>query len=140
MSDQPGAGGGAGGATRGGSDRARLILVVEDEEPLRRLVVRMLDRMGFETLAAGDGEEGIRLARSARDKLDLVLTDVIMPRTRGPLMVERLRSEGVHVPVGYMSGYSAEELSQEDRTARFLAKPFTMEELGRFVRSVLDEE
>lgn len=129
-----------GGRAANGAEPAALILVVEDEAPLRRLVVRMLRRMGFETLDAPDGEEGVRVARDAGDRLDLVLTDVVMPRLNGPRMVQMLREDGNPVRVGYMSGYSAEELTPEDRKGRFLAKPFTMEELQAFVESVLDRE
>ena len=123
-----------------GADASRgTILVVEDESALRRLVTRMLRRMGFETLEAKDGREGLALARTAGSDLDMILSDVVMPELSGPDMAEMLRGDGFAVPVAFMSGYSGEELSGADRHTHFLAKPFTMGELGDFVSSVLEE-
>lgn len=116
------------------------ILVVEDEEALRRLVTRMLKRMGYRTLEADDGLAGLEAAREAGDALDLVLSDVVMPRLSGPDMAAELRREGSSIPVAFMSGYSGEELAGADRHTHFLPKPFTMSELGEFVTSVLDSE
>ena len=124
--DRPGSAGGA-----------PTILVVEDEDALRRLVVRMLRRMGYETLEAAHGVDGMAVAREAADSLDLILSDVVMPRLNGPDMAAELQRAGIGTPVAYMSGYSGRELAGADLHTHFLAKPFTMDELEAFVATVL---
>lgn len=129
----------SGAAAPGGSDEAPpTILVVEDEEALRHLVVRMLSRLDYRTLEASDGLKGLALGTEHAGAVDLVLSDVVMPGLSGPDMVAAMRKAGFEAPVAFMSGYSGAELTGADRHIHFLPKPFTMKELGSFVARVLE--
>jgi PAS domain S-box-containing protein len=110
------------------------VLLVEDEELVRRLTSAMLQRQGYQVLAAASPQEALAIAAP----YDLVLTDVVMPGMSGPELVERLRSEH-DAAVLFTSGYSAAAVS--DRAAlpgALLEKPFTLEDLARGVRGALD--
>jgi two-component system cell cycle sensor histidine kinase/response regulator CckA len=121
-----------------GAARAGTILVVEDEAPLRRLVVKILRGAGYTVLEAASGEEGITLAGRERG-LDLLLTDVIMPNLSGPEMVKRLRAARPELAVLFMSGYDNALIDRAglDRTASFLPKPFSPRALLAKVNEVI---
>jgi CheY-like chemotaxis protein len=115
------------------------ILVVEDEPDLRRLVCRMLEQFGYRALEAGSGEEACK--RLADTAVDLVLTDVIMPRMNGVELARRLREAGNRVPVLFMSGQLDHPIARSGELpqgAALLAKPFTRERLCEKVRHALD--
>jgi len=117
------------------------ILVLEDEQDVRELAVRMLERLGYTVLAAANGAAGLQMARSSPRPVDLVLSDVVLPETRATEFVRRLRSEFPAVKVLYMSGYgegSVLEHEVEDARAPFIGKPFTLMRLAQKVRQVLD--
>jgi signal transduction histidine kinase len=82
------------------------ILLVEDETALRRSATRILERKGYRVLTAADGEEALHTFRMHRDRVALVLSDVVMPRLSGPGLYSALRREGVQVPFLFMSGYT----------------------------------
>lgn len=114
------------------------ILVAEDDPGVRALVVASLQRYGYNVLAAVDGMQALEIF-TARDDIDAIVTDVNMPRLRGPEMVNRVRDTGAPQPVLFISGFTSEALSLGDSlTQRFLAKPFTPIELVQTVRSLLD--
>jgi signal transduction histidine kinase len=118
---------------------SELILVVEDEPDLRKLVCRMLEQFGYRTLDAHSGEEALKLA--AREPVDLVLTDVIMPQMSGAELASRLQESGARVPVLFMSGHLDHPIARSGELpqgASLLAKPFTRERLCEKVRQVLD--
>ena len=125
-------------AARGGSET---ILVVEDETTVRRLTVRYLTSLGYRVLEARNGDEALHLVRAHVGPLDLVLTDVIMPRMGGPEMVEQLRVQLPKIKVLYMSGFT-EDIRMESihvaSAASLILKPFTIESLSAEVRRVLD--
>jgi CheY-like chemotaxis protein len=126
------------------------VLLVEDEAPVRRSVCRLLRRQGYTVLEARHGADALRrfdegaAPRSAlRDaqRIDLVITDVVMPEMDGRQFVERLRARGATVPVLFMSGYDQEALrshGEQPAGTAFLAKPFTVETLLHAVREALD--
>jgi two-component system, cell cycle sensor histidine kinase and response regulator CckA len=117
------------------------VLFVEDEVALRDLMHRVLVKGGYTVLAAGDGVEALALVEGHPGPIDLVVTDVIMPRMSGPDLAARLRARQPGIRVLYVSGYTADQLrAQADlgREATLLAKPFTSEGLLRKVREVLD--
>ncbi|HEX8985230.1 MAG TPA: response regulator [Bryobacteraceae bacterium] len=119
------------------------ILVVEDDPEVRRLASQMLARQGYSVVKAASAAEALRLWKNRRDSIDLVLSDVIMPHMSGPQMVERMRDSRPGVRVLYMSGYTGDVIAKHglvDATSAFLPKPFTLEELARMVRSVLDQK
>jgi CheY-like chemotaxis protein len=118
------------------------ILVVEDQERLRDVLGLVLRGFGYEVIAAHDADDALRLAREHEGPLDLLLTDVVMPRTSGPLLAERIQAVRPGIGVLFMSGYTADAMEQHGgfrRGAALLQKPFRPDELGRAVRAVLAE-
>ena len=108
----------------------RHILVVEDEQTLRRIVVEALERAGYDVVAAGDGEEGLRLFEACH--ADLVVADIMMPRMDGFEMVRRMRARYPDTLFLFLSARSgAEDVVEGFRTGGhdYLRKPFAMSEL-----------
>ncbi len=117
------------------------VLVVEDEEALRQLTVRLLEKAGYTVLAAADGEQALLACERHPDNIDLLLTDLVMPRMGGRLLAERLASLRRTLKILYMSGYTDDAIVHRgvlDMETQFLAKPFSEAELTRKVRTVLD--
>jgi PAS domain S-box-containing protein len=122
----------------GGSER---ILVVDDEDGIRRSAVRVLSRFGYQVDEAPDGCAAMAAIRDAKSPFNLVLTDVVMPRMGGMALYHELRRKGSAVPVLLMSGHTAEDLDQLEEPvagAGFLHKPWSVTDLLRRVREVLD--
>jgi len=116
-----------------GSGRA---LVVEDEDMVRGLTVRMLRRSGYEVVEARDGNEALE-ALAAGAAFDVLVTDVVMPGIDGTALAERVRAERPRVAIILLSGYTAETLELEALLARgaaFVAKPFSGHQLLDAVR------
>jgi len=117
------------------------VLLVEDEEAVRRLTHAVLRRNGYEVLTAGDGEEALRTLQQHQGTIHLLLTDVVLPRMGGreiALQVSRLRPE---IKVLFTSGYSGRAFAENgtlEPGMAFLPKPFTPEELLRKVREILE--
>jgi len=124
--------------TRG---QGETILVVEDQPALRKLMRRSLEERGYNVLLATDGIDAIEQARGRAGSIDLVITDVVMPRLGGEATVEQLRREQPDLKVIFISGYAGESMDetgvQRDRTL-FLQKPFRLKVLCKRVRTVLD--
>ncbi len=123
---------------RGGSET---ILVAEDEPALRRAARRILERLGYQVLLAADGDEALRVFEANQDRIDLIVTDVVMPKRGGRALYQALRERGAQVPFLFASGYTAgdvEESAQLDPGLPFLAKPWTLSELAQKIRQVLD--
>jgi signal transduction histidine kinase len=119
------------------------ILVVEDEEELRRLANRILGRAGYTVLTAADGEEALQICKTHRGAIELLLTDVVMPKMGGRELATRIVVERPAIKVLYTSGYTDDAIAHQgvlDPGVRFVAKPVTPAELTRKVREVLDEE
>ena len=116
------------------------ILLVEDEDMVRAVAERALVRAGYTVTAAAQGEEGLeRFAQMT--KVDLVISDVMMPTMDGPTMVRALRAKQPGLPVLFMSGYAEEQLRQSiniDDVA-FLPKPFSVAQLAEAVSAALDD-
>jgi len=128
-------------ATRAGVERpAQRILVVDDEPGIRALVQKILTRHGYEVVEAANGEEGLAVIRGRPGAIDLVITDVMMPRMGGPELVERLRGQGIELKVLYLSGYTDDPniyAAKFPPGTAFLPKPFTLAALVDKVREVL---
>lgn len=120
------------------------ILVVEDEEVVRRVTVRALEAQGYRVLEAADAEEALDLLedRGARRRLDLLLTDVVLPGKSGPALVEEVRRVRPDLPVVLTSGYGEDlvrtQLVLDRASTVVIQKPFSVTELARKVRSLLD--
>jgi CheY-like chemotaxis protein len=117
------------------------LLVVEDEEAVRTLAVRILREHGYTVLSASDGEEALRLARAYKELIHMVLTDVIMPGISGNTLVTRLRISRPRIKSLFISGYTDDAIVHHgilDSGIAFLQKPFSIESLTRKVREVLE--
>jgi two-component system cell cycle sensor histidine kinase/response regulator CckA len=123
---------------RGGGER---ILLVEDEEGLRRVAQRALEKVGYQVLTASDGQEALDRYRQNAGEFDLIITDVMMPRLGGVALHQLLRQEGHDVPFLFMSGYSTPVLPVDQAGGELvlLPKPWTLADLTRRVREVLDQ-
>jgi signal transduction histidine kinase len=117
------------------------ILLVEDEEPVRRMIRKALESSGYRILEAREGADALATARRHEGDLDLVLTDVVMPRMGGVELAERLREEWPKIRVLFMSGYAHSAGWTETAPpaeASFLEKPFGPREVAEKVRETLD--
>jgi len=117
------------------------ILVVEDEEALRQLVRRLLETAGYAVLSAADGEQALITCERHAGKIDLLLTDVVMPRMSGRLLANRLAKTRPALKILYMSGYTDDAIVHHgvlDAGTHFIAKPFSEADLTRKIRTVLD--
>jgi signal transduction histidine kinase len=116
------------------------LLVVEDEERVRVLARTILRKYGYEVLEAGSGGDALIVSEQHQARIDLLLTDVVMPRISGPQLAARLLATRPDIKVLYMSGYFAGSTLQPDghgTAAAFLQKPITPETLVRQVREAL---
>jgi two-component system cell cycle sensor histidine kinase/response regulator CckA len=127
--------GGPAGPARGGT-----ILLVEDQDMLRRVTRELLEEGGYRVLEAGSPEAALEIAEAHESPIDLLLTDVVMPGLSGPDLARRLCSSRPETRVLYISGYTDAAILERgivaDRTA-FLHKPFTAVALERKIREVL---
>ncbi len=117
------------------------ILLVEDEPGVRALAAMMLRSCGYTVFEASDGSEAERLSESHGGRIDLLVSDVMMPRTTGPQLAERLQSRWPRLRVLFISGYSDDALNDRNGVpvkADLLNKPFTPAQLADRVRQALD--
>jgi len=117
------------------------ILLVEDEQAVREVAQEVLKRRGYTVLSASDATEALRIARDNAGRIDVVLTDVVMPGMTGPQLVERLRAEQPNLPALFMSGYTSDSVLRNEVAtgdASFLQKPFSTGVLAAKLRQVLD--
>jgi len=117
------------------------VLVVEDQEVLRRTAARALTKLGYQVLVAHDGEEALRVLAEQGDRIDLVLSDLVMPKLSGIDLIGRIRAAGNRVPCLLMSGYpaGAQGAAPIPPDVKLLEKPWTMEQLATGVRTALDQ-
>jgi two-component system, cell cycle sensor histidine kinase and response regulator CckA len=111
-----------------------MILVAEDDDGTRATVARMLQRLGYQVMLAPDGLQALRMAEANLGRIDLLLTDVMMPGLSGPQLASRLQQQSPGIPVVFMSGYPEDALAQVQGLhleTDFVAKPFTSAILGR---------
>ena len=117
------------------------ILVVDDEESLRTVVVDLLGHLGYCTLSAANGPEAMDLARKYPGKIDLLLTDVVMHPLPGPVLAENLMLSRPEMKVVYISGYANASLAPDGILMPgtvLVHKPFTMKILSAKLREVLE--
>jgi CheY-like chemotaxis protein len=116
------------------------ILIVEDNKAVRELIERVLSGAGYTVHLAGNPMEARELCAKAGEKIDLMLTDVVMPDMSGPTLARQLRAARPDMKVVLMSGYSGAALQQRDEAiadVAFLEKPFSSGQVLRAVRAAL---
>jgi two-component system cell cycle sensor histidine kinase/response regulator CckA len=116
------------------------ILLVEDEEAVRSFAARALRMRGYNVLEASGGEEALEIVKSDDVKIDLIITDVVMPNMDGPTMVRHVKVLKPDLAVIFMSGYAEEAFRRNDQNSEdihFLPKPFGLKQLAAKVKEVL---
>jgi len=128
----------ASGTAAGGSET---VLLVEDEESVRELVRDTLASRGYRVLEAENGQAGLAVAEGHKEKIDLIITDVVMPGMSGHELVQQLLKVRPDIKVLYLSGYTEDVFAGAGvaETKAFLQKPFTLQGLSRKVREVLGQ-
>ncbi len=117
------------------------ILVVEDEDAIRRVVRKALEQRGYTVLEAADGAQGLNLLQQGATTLDLLIADVVMPHMGGAELVRHVEFDRPDLPVLFVSGYTDRALVHQGWRrpgTAFLQKPFTLEALAGKVRQLLD--
>ena len=124
---------------RGGTGQT--ILLVEDSDALREMTSVILTRSGYSVLQAADGVAALEISESHPGTIHLVLTDVVMPRMRGPALAAQIVKQRPGIAVVFMSGYTEEVIAQVDGFYGFslVEKPFTAAALLRAIQRALDE-
>jgi PAS domain S-box-containing protein len=116
------------------------VLVVEDEPAVRSLVANVLLGAHYLVMAARDGQEALRVIENEPEPFDLLVTDLVMPAVRGPVLARRLRERTSRSRVLFISGYSDHTPAELVPLGRVLPKPFTPVQLLDAVRSALEDE
>jgi DNA-binding response OmpR family regulator len=117
------------------------VLVVEDDETVRHLVVSMLKSSGYRVVAPATPHEALRICEEFSTPLDLLLTDVVLPDTDGVEVAEKAVISRPNLRVLFMSGYTEHPVLRGfDRSAPFIQKPFTKAALTAKVREVLQSD
>ncbi|MGH9814861.1 MAG: PAS domain S-box protein [Candidatus Acidiferrales bacterium] len=117
------------------------VLVVEDQDEVRDLAIEFLRSQGYAVLQASNGAEALEIAGRHPGRIDLLMTDVVMPGISGSELAQRLIASRPDTRVLYVSGYTEEAIGQHgvlDKGTEFLAKPFSRDALARKLREILD--
>ncbi|HOK47042.1 MAG TPA: response regulator, partial [Bryobacteraceae bacterium] len=117
------------------------VLVVEDEEGVRKLVRSVLELNGYRVLEADCGETAMEISAAHDEKIDLLVTDVVMPKMSGRELADALSLLRPDIKVLFLSGYADRAIIEHgilNAGAAFMQKPFTPQDLARKVREVLD--
>ena len=100
------------------------------------MVVHSLSYLGYNVLEASNGEHGLAISRDNREQIDMVFTDVVMPRMSGPAMVTSMHQEGINLPVLYTTGFADQPgISDKDN---LITKPYTTRLLAARIREIID--
>jgi CheY-like chemotaxis protein len=116
------------------------VMVVDDDATVRRVAQLVLERVGYCVATAANADEALALYETWPDRIQLLLTDVVMPGLSGPELAARLCSRYPSMRIGYLSGYTADKVLRHgisDEGISFLQKPFSEDQLLQFVSSCL---
>ncbi|MBV9552860.1 MAG: PAS domain-containing protein [Alphaproteobacteria bacterium] len=119
------------------------VMLVEDEDPVRIFGARALRNKGYTVLEARSGEAALELIGSTAEKIDLLITDVVMPKMDGPGLVREVRETHPEMKVIFISGYTEDSFRQRldsDSNIHFLPKPFSLKQLASKVKEVIGGE
>ncbi len=117
------------------------ILIVEDDESLRNMINALLEQNGYTTITAKDGEDGFDRFMKNRDKIDLVVSDVVMPKASGKDLYERLCAVKPDIRFLFISGYTADIIGQHlmmSEDIDFIPKPFSPHKFGEKIAEMLN--
>lgn len=123
--------------------RGETILLVEDEYAILKLTKKMLIELGYTVLDATSPRKAIQLADQYSGKIDLIITDVVMPEMNGKELAENIKEHYEQIRVLYMSGYTSNAIANRgvlESNTSFLPKPFSISDIAKTVRKVLDEK
>jgi two-component system, cell cycle sensor histidine kinase and response regulator CckA len=121
---------------------AGIVLLVEDEDPVRMFSARALRNKGYTVLEAKSGEAALKIIAEGSDPIDLIVTDVVMPRMDGPSLIRQVRETMPEVRVIFISGYTEDTFRKrldDEQGIHFLAKPFSLKQLATKVKDVMTE-
>jgi CheY-like chemotaxis protein len=124
-------------ASTGGTET---ILLVEDDEPLRNLTIKMLNQLGYNVLTAPDGNAALQISKNYSGKIDLLLTDVVMPHMSGKQLADAVYAIHPKISIVFISGFTDSAIMRHgvlQPGGALLPKPFTREVLARKLREVL---
>jgi CheY-like chemotaxis protein len=119
------------------------ILIVEDEEEVRKLATKILERQGYRILETFNGDDALLSCERCKSPIHLMLTDIVMPRMSGSELAKLLKPLYPEIKILYMSGYTDNAIVRHgvlEKGVNYIQKPFTMEGLARKVREVLDKD
>jgi PAS domain S-box-containing protein len=120
---------------------SKIILLVDDDAPVRKLVLTILNQLGYRALEAGSGEEAIRIVEQRGAEIDLILTDVVMPEMTGPALIAEVMQMRNAPKALFMSGCTdGIAFCHEHHGAAFIQKPFCKDQLGQKIRDVLNAQ
>lgn len=124
--------------SKGGNET---ILVVEDEKMLRKIAVKILKKWGYNVISAASGPEALELVSGYKDKIHLLLSDVVMPYMSGPELATELLKVRPNTKVLFVSGYNDDSIVEQgfvDEKVNLLPKPYSVESLAQSVREIID--
>jgi len=116
------------------------ILLVEDEESVRAFSAQALRATGYEVFEADGGEEALEVLEDLEFKIDLMISDVVMPEMDGPTLLKHVRGQMPHLKVIFVSGYAEESVRrdiEDDQSVEFLPKPYSLDQINTKVKEVL---
>jgi two-component system cell cycle sensor histidine kinase/response regulator CckA len=121
---------------------AGTVLLVEDEDPVRLFSARALRNKGYKVIEAKSGEAALEVIHRATETIDLLITDVVMPRMDGPGLIRVVRETHPDMKVIFISGYTEDSFRKRldtDAAIHFLPKPFSLKQLATKVKEVMSE-
>ena len=120
--------------------QSAVVLLVEDEDAVRTFAARALGTRGYEVLQAESGEVALDVVRAYEGRIDLVVSDVVMPNMDGPTMAKELKGLLPGTPIIFVSGYAEDAFAKNldpDQEFHFLPKPFSLKQLAAAVKEVM---
>jgi PAS domain S-box-containing protein len=119
------------------------LLVVEDEDPLRKIFVRTMRTYGYKILEAANGQEALKIAGNHPERIHLLMTDVMMPKMNGKELADEIKKSRPKTKILFISGYAREVLTQQgylESGIHLIQKPFELDDLAMEIRKILDEK